>query len=192
MLKQGVWYEISTRVNNREPLFRGGRAPALFDRVFRETAYRFAFTVRGLSLAGDRLAFYIKPADGFELPAIMKWLKQTFAIRYNRDNGRTGHLWGDRYRSRILEGEPPDGGEAAGDFQACGVRPHSGKRLAGRTAAGAPPARGVRPHSGRRLAGRAAAGTPPAHGRVRPHRGKRASGAAFSRPYPPSVAPESG
>ncbi|MDR3355878.1 MAG: hypothetical protein LBO04_01675 [Spirochaetaceae bacterium] len=71
MLKQGVWYEISTRVNNREPLFRGGRAPALFDRVFRETAHRFVFAVRGLSLAGDRLAFYIKPADGFELPAIM-------------------------------------------------------------------------------------------------------------------------
>ncbi|MDR3355722.1 MAG: hypothetical protein LBO04_00830 [Spirochaetaceae bacterium] len=96
MLKQGVWYEISTSVNNREPLFRGGQAPALFGRVFRETAHRFTFAVRGLSLAGDRLAFYIRPADGFELPAIMKWLKQTFAIRYNRDNGRTGHLWGGR------------------------------------------------------------------------------------------------
>ncbi|MDR3357184.1 MAG: transposase, partial [Spirochaetaceae bacterium] len=153
MLRQGVWYEISTRVNNREPLFRGGRAPALFDRVFRETTHRFVFAVRGLSLAGDRLAFYIRPADGFELPAIMKWLKQTFAIRYNRDNGRTGHLWGDRYWSRILEGEPPDGGEA-GDFPACGVRPVTTRRLAGRTAAGAPPD----------------------GGRVRPHRGKRASG----------------
>ncbi|MDR3357189.1 MAG: transposase [Spirochaetaceae bacterium] len=141
LLKQGVWYEISTRVNNREPLFRVGRAPALFDRVFRETARRFVFAVRGLSLAGDRLAFYIKPADGFELPAIMKWLKQTFAIRYNRDNGRTGHLWGDRYWSRILKGEPPDGGEAG-------------------EAAGAPPARGVRPHRGKRLAVRAAAGSP--------------------------------
>ncbi|MDR3355977.1 MAG: transposase [Spirochaetaceae bacterium] len=172
MLKQGVWYEISTRVNNREPLFRGGRAPALFDRVFRETAHRFVFAVRGLSLAGDRLAFYIKPADGFELPAIMKWLKQTFAIRYNRDSGRTGHLWGDRYRSRILEGEPPDGGEAgeaAGSLPACGVRHHSGKRLAGHAAAGASPALGVRPRSG-----------------------KRAAGAAFSRLYPLPVAPAPG
>ncbi|MDR3356427.1 MAG: transposase [Spirochaetaceae bacterium] len=143
MLKQGVWYEISTRVNNREPLFRGGRTPALFDRVFRETARRFVFAVRGLSLAGDRLAFYIRPADGFELPAIMKWLKQTFAIRYNRDNGRTGHLWGDRYWSRILEGEPPD----------CGVRPVTRQRLAGHAAAGAPPAHGVRPHRGKRASG---------------------------------------
>ncbi|MDR3356919.1 MAG: hypothetical protein LBO04_07000 [Spirochaetaceae bacterium] len=104
--------------------------------MFRETAHRFVFAVRGLSLAGDRLAFYIRPADGFELPAIMKWLKQTFAIRYNRDNGRTGHLWGDRYWSRILEGEPPDGGEAG-------------------EAAGVPPARGVRPRSGKRASGAA-------------------------------------
>ncbi|MDR3356710.1 MAG: transposase [Spirochaetaceae bacterium] len=174
MLKQGVWYEISTRVNNREPLFRGGWAPALFDRVFRETAHRFVFAVRGLILAGDRLAFYIRPADGFELPAIMKWLKQTFAIRYNRDNGRTGHLWGDRYRSRILEGEPPDGGEA------------------GEEAAGVPPARGVRPVIGQRLAGRMAAGVPQYGGRVRPHRGKRTAGAAVFRLYPLPVAPESG
>ncbi|MDR3355598.1 MAG: hypothetical protein LBO04_00210, partial [Spirochaetaceae bacterium] len=160
--------------------------------------------VRGLSLAGDRLAFYIRPADGFELPAIMKWLKQTFAIRYNRDNGRTGHLWGDRYRSRILEGEPPDGGEsAAGNFPACGVRHHRGRRLAGRTAAGAPPdggepaagnfpACGVRPHRGRRLAGRTAAGVPPDGGRVRPRSGKRASGPAFFRLYPLTVAPAPG
>jgi hypothetical protein len=172
MLKQGVWYEISTSVNNREPLFRGGRAPALFDRVFRETAHRFVFAVRGLSLAGDRLAFYIKPADGFELPDIMKWLKQTFAIRYNRDNGRTGHLWGDRYRSRILEGEPPDGGEAG-------------------EAAGGPPAHEVRRHGGKRPDGRAAAGPSPARG-VRPRNGKRASGVAFSRLYPFPVAPAPG
>ncbi|MDR3356118.1 MAG: hypothetical protein LBO04_02910, partial [Spirochaetaceae bacterium] len=130
--------------------------------------------VRGLSLAGDRLAFYIRPADGFELPAIMKWLKQTFAIRYNRDSGRTGHLWGDRYWSRILEGEPPEGGEA------------------GEAEAGGPPACGVRHHSGKRLAGHAAAGDSPPRNRVRPNSGKRAVWAAFSRLYPFPVAPEPG
>jgi hypothetical protein len=50
-----------------------------------------------------------------ELPAIMQWLKQTFAQRYNALTGRTGHIWGDRYWSLILEGEPPAdvGAEAA-------------------------------------------------------------------------------
>jgi hypothetical protein len=47
----------------------------------------------------------------------MQWLKQTFAARFNRRDGRTGHLWGNRYRSCVLEGEPPEGA-AAVDWKA--------------------------------------------------------------------------
>jgi REP element-mobilizing transposase RayT len=129
ILKQGVWYEIRTRVNNREPLFRGHKAPAIFAGVFRETELRFVFEIRGLCLEDDRLTFYIRPEDGLELPAIMKWLKQTFAQRYNRAAGRIGHIWGDRYWSRIVVGEPPEG-EGTGEQAAApdtGVRPHTGE-----------------------------------------------------------------
>jgi hypothetical protein len=42
-----------------------------------------------------------------QLPAIMQWVKQTFAVRFNLSADRTGHVWGDRYWSRVLEGEPP-------------------------------------------------------------------------------------
>jgi REP element-mobilizing transposase RayT len=101
-----VWYEVRTRINNREPLFRRARALALFARVFRETGLRFNFEVRGLRVEDDRLAFYIRPEDGLELPDIMKWMKPVFAQRYNAAAGREGHIWGDRYWSRILEGEP--------------------------------------------------------------------------------------
>jgi hypothetical protein len=49
-----------------------------------------------------------KPEDGFLLPQIMKWMKQVFAQRFNGKDGRIGHIWGDRYGSEILEGEPPE------------------------------------------------------------------------------------
>jgi REP element-mobilizing transposase RayT len=121
-----VWYEIHTRINNREPLFRRCQALALFARVFRETAGRFAFEVRRLRLEDDWLRFYIKPADGMELPWILKRLKQTFAQRYNRAAGRIGHLWGDRYGSRIVEGEPDGEEGTAGTSSIPGVRPFKG------------------------------------------------------------------
>jgi REP element-mobilizing transposase RayT len=139
MLKQGVWYEIRTRINNREPLFRRYTALALFAWVFHETKSRFDFAIRGLRLEDDWLRFYIKPADGLELPAIMQWMKQTFAQRYNRLDGRIGHIWGDRYWSRILDGEPDLVEEvpareprAARDLGVCnhGVSPHGGKSAA--------------------------------------------------------------
>jgi hypothetical protein len=43
-----------------------------------------------MHLAGDLLSFYIKPADGFQLPAIMQWLKQVFAVKFNQADGRSG------------------------------------------------------------------------------------------------------
>ncbi|MDR1468878.1 MAG: hypothetical protein LBT00_06255 [Spirochaetaceae bacterium] len=38
---------------------------------------------------GSWLTFSIKPNDGFKLPKIMQWLKQTFSLRFNLMTGRT-------------------------------------------------------------------------------------------------------
>jgi hypothetical protein len=95
-----VWYEIRSRINNSEPLFRHHKALTIFARVFHETGLRFAFTVCGLRLEGDLMTFYIKPEDGLKLPEIMKWMKQVFAQKYNRDAGRMGHIWGTRNGTR--------------------------------------------------------------------------------------------
>jgi hypothetical protein len=130
-----VWYEISTQINNREPLFCVNTARKIFDQVFRETKLRFVFEIRGRRLEGDLLTFYIRPEDGLQLPEIMKWMKQTFAQRYNRAMGRTGHIWGDRYWSRILEGEPPgeppeEANAGRAKASANGDRPPRGKNEA--------------------------------------------------------------
>jgi hypothetical protein len=111
ILAQDAWYEVRTAVNNREPLFRLWWAAALFFRVLSETRGLFAFEIRGLRLEDDRLSFYIKPACGLQLPLILQWMKQTFAVRFNIYTGRTGHIWGDRYWSRILAEEPPEWAE---------------------------------------------------------------------------------
>jgi hypothetical protein len=109
-LAQGAWYEVRTAVNNREPLFQEQqRAKAILLRVLLEARGLFTFELRGFALEEGQLSFYIRPEDGFRLPEIMQWLKQTFAARFNRRDGRTGHLWGNRYWSRVLEGEPPEG-----------------------------------------------------------------------------------
>jgi hypothetical protein len=58
----------------------------------------------------------------------MQWMKQVFAQRYNAAAGRVGHIWGDRYWSRIVE-EGEVGGEAdnesvPGRESSSGVCPH--------------------------------------------------------------------
>ncbi|MDR1107522.1 MAG: hypothetical protein LBL19_00645 [Spirochaetaceae bacterium] len=138
-LKPDVWYEIHTQVNNREPLFRLRQALALFRRVLNDTRERFVFELTGLRLAGDRLTFYIRPADGLGLPAILKWMKQTFAVRYNRLTGRLGHIWGDRYWSLILEGEPTEEGVEEAE---AGPKAEPKARVKGRVGDGVRPRKG--------------------------------------------------
>ncbi|MDR1470138.1 MAG: hypothetical protein LBT00_12695, partial [Spirochaetaceae bacterium] len=88
-LAEDVWYEVRTAINVGEPLFRLAWAVVLFYRVLREAKGRFGFEMRGLKIEGCSLSFFIKPADGFELPKIMQWLKQTFSVRFNFRTGRT-------------------------------------------------------------------------------------------------------
>jgi hypothetical protein len=108
-LAKNVWYEVRTAINVGEPLFQLEFAAVLLSRVLCEARGRFVFEMRGLATGDERLSFYIKPADGLQLPRIMQWVKQTFSVRFNMRTGRTGHVWGDRYWSEILPGEPPEG-----------------------------------------------------------------------------------
>ncbi|MDR1230946.1 MAG: hypothetical protein LBK61_06045 [Spirochaetaceae bacterium] len=96
ILAVSVWYFVCTAVNNREPLFWSALERARFMRVLNEARVRSVFELRGLGFDGPMVSFYIKPADGLELPEIMQWIKQTYAVRYNVHDGRTGHIWGDR------------------------------------------------------------------------------------------------
>jgi hypothetical protein len=58
-------------------------------------------------------------------------------VRFNWDDGRTGHIWGDRYSSEILPGEPPEWAKAY-VFMAigCPVRRGDWKREAARRGLG--------------------------------------------------------
>jgi hypothetical protein len=106
-LASDVWYDLDTAVNNSEPLFWVRGNVDRFEQVLNEAHLIFAFELRGLRFSGAQVRFFMKPADGLALPEIIKWIKQTFAVRFNGDDGRTGHIWGDRYGSEILPGEPP-------------------------------------------------------------------------------------
>jgi hypothetical protein len=111
ILASDVWYEVRTAVNNREPLFWSKQERARFEQVLCEAREIYEFRLSGLRFSGPWVSFYIRPADGFQLPDIMQWVKQTYSTRYNVYDGRTGHIWGDRYWSKILPGEPPDDAE---------------------------------------------------------------------------------
>jgi hypothetical protein len=139
ILTQDAWYKVRAAINNHEHLFRRRQVSAVFYRVLGEARGRFTFEMRGFRLVEERLSFYIRQADGLQLPAIIQWLKQAFVVQFNLGTERTGHVWGDRYWSRVLEGEPPEwAGEV--DWEAVDVATEAGESSFGRS-----PADGVSP-----------------------------------------------
>jgi hypothetical protein len=75
-LAEHIWYKVSTAINNYEPVFQLLEAVVLLCRVLIETKGKFPFEMRGLALSRALLSFYIKPADGLQLPEITQWMKQ--------------------------------------------------------------------------------------------------------------------
>jgi REP element-mobilizing transposase RayT len=113
------WYWVSTDVNNREGVFRLSRAVQMLCEVLHDARKVYEFEVRGLRVEADRVSFYINAVDGFQLPDIMQWWKQTFSVRFNLECGRNGHVWGERYWSVVLGREPPEWAEVC-DLTAAG------------------------------------------------------------------------
>jgi hypothetical protein len=158
ILAPDACYSVRTGVNNREPLFWVARERTRFMRVLDEAHVLYAFVLYGLCFDGPWVSFYIKPAYGLQLPEIMQWIKQTYACRYNVYDGRTGHIWGDRYESVIVDGPPEDAKEYVFAAVVCEAASRKVRRAVKAGSGGAPvsggltvsPATGAegRPHTG--------------------------------------------
>jgi putative transposase len=53
---------------------------------------------------GNHIHFLIKPREDGNLSKIMQWIKCNFAKAWNKMNGRKGHVWGERFYSRVING----------------------------------------------------------------------------------------
>jgi hypothetical protein len=73
-LAENVWYGVGTAVNVGEPLFKQVLKTVFYCRVLLDAKMRFDFELRGLVLDKAWLSFYIKLADGYQLPEIMQWM----------------------------------------------------------------------------------------------------------------------
>jgi len=65
---------------------------------------RYPFLVANFCVMGNHIHLQVQPGKGASLSAIMRWLLGNFARAYNGKRGVSGHFWGDRFHSRILDG----------------------------------------------------------------------------------------
>ena len=78
-------------------------AKVLFEEVLVRAKVKFSFTIENFVIMGNHYHLIIKPGPGENLSKLMQWIMSVYAMAYNRETGRTGHFWGGRFFSRILD-----------------------------------------------------------------------------------------
>ncbi len=74
----------------------------LFLTTVRCAKRKYTFRLENFCIMGNHFHFVIQPGRGQNLSAIMRWILSVFAMSFNKIMGYTGHVWGDRFYSRII------------------------------------------------------------------------------------------
>jgi putative transposase len=101
-LRDGATYHVTARANRKEMILDSTQIKDLFLSVVKRAKSKYAFRLYNFCVMGNHYHFIIKPLRGENLSAIMRWIMSVFAMAYNRLKGLTGHVWGERFFSRIL------------------------------------------------------------------------------------------
>jgi putative transposase len=103
LLREGACYHVYARANRQEMIFASDEVKELFLSVLMKAKVKFDFRVENFCIMGNHVHFILRPGFGESLSSIMKWLLGVFAIHYNKLFHLTGHVWGERFHSRIIE-----------------------------------------------------------------------------------------
>jgi putative transposase len=101
-LQDGARYHVTARANRKEMIFDTVTMKMQFLSVVKRAKAKYRFQLENFCVMGNHFHFVIRPRRGESLSAIMRWILSVFAMTYNRIKCLTGHVWGDRFFSRII------------------------------------------------------------------------------------------
>ena len=102
ILIDGHSYHVTARINRQEFLFDKENIKEMFLKVLEEAKLKFNFGLKNFCIMGNHIHLIIKPFKGENLSKIMQWILGVFAQRYNRRFTLKGHVWYDRFKSKVI------------------------------------------------------------------------------------------
>lgn len=101
---EGAYYHVINRGNYRGFIFESAGARRSFLDCLGLTCEAKNWRVHGWCLMGNHYHLLIQTPEA-NLVDGMRWLQSTFANRFNRFRGMSGHVFQGRYKSILLEGD---------------------------------------------------------------------------------------
>jgi putative transposase len=104
ILKPGATYHVTARANRKEMILYCDAMRALFLNTIMRAKKKFRFQVHNFCVMGNHFHLIIRPEQGESLSSIMQWILSVFAMTWNRKHLTGGHVWGERFFSKIIDG----------------------------------------------------------------------------------------
>ena len=104
VLVDGAHYHVTARTNRKEMLLEPAAMKELFLGVVVRAKQKYSFRLENFSIMGNHFHFIIQPASKEKLSSILQWIMSVFAMAWNRIHDQTGHVWGQRFFSKVIAG----------------------------------------------------------------------------------------
>jgi putative transposase len=101
-LKPYAVYHVTARINRGEMVFNETAMRVLFLAFVKRVKKKYPMAIYNFCVMGNHIHFAIRPDKGSSLSKIMQWLLGNYAKEWNKVHGVKGHLWGDRFFSKII------------------------------------------------------------------------------------------
>lgn len=94
-------YHISTRTNNRSFRFNKKKIIKIFAQVFDNAVKKYNVKIFHFVLMANHYHIILKIEEE-NLDRFFQYVNSRIAMKFNKITQRSGHLWGDRYKSTIV------------------------------------------------------------------------------------------
>ena len=111
MIDKDAIYHVMCRGNNKAKIFHVGHDYRKYISNLSRYKQLYKFKIYAFALLPNHLHMLIHPTSPVELSSLMRSLNISYSVWHNRRYACVGHVWQDRFRSRIINDD--------NDFIAC-------------------------------------------------------------------------
>jgi putative transposase len=104
ILAAGAIYHVTTCINRKELLLSPKEEKKHLLAAIARAKAKYPFILEAFCIMNNHIHMLIRPLEKSSLSRIMQWIKSVYAISWNKRHGQSGHVWGERFYSRIISG----------------------------------------------------------------------------------------
>jgi putative transposase len=96
-------YHVVSRGNNRESVFNDREDFEKYLEICKRYKDRYEFKLYHWVLMNNHVHLLLETTGDSSLSKIMQGINLAYTLWFNRENGKVGHLWQDRFKSAVIE-----------------------------------------------------------------------------------------